>query len=219
MARPRPAVHVAAGAAGLARVALSAFARATPRPEVQQITTSSGTSSARRGVGHRRMGDQDPDCFRIRCRSRTVRRRVRHRGIRRPGPVVKSLAGAARRRRAQKAGEAAARPAVQAPTTIASPALRRGFDLPAAGAAYVPNEVILDIAATVPTQTLDRHRGAARNDASGDPGLPSHRPHAASLAHRRCYLGAGHGPQHRGRTPGRRARAQLHLSVGRAVAA
>ncbi len=42
-----------------------------------------------------------------------------------------------------------------APTTIASPALRRGFDLPAAGAAYVPNEVILDIAATVPTQTLD----------------------------------------------------------------
>jgi subtilase family protein len=34
-------------------------------------------------------------------------------------------------------------------------ALRRGFDLPEAGAPFVPNEIILDIPATVPTATLD----------------------------------------------------------------
>ena len=101
-----------------------------------------------------------------------------------------------------------------APTTTASPALRRGFDLPAAGAAYVPNEVILDIAATVPTQTLDAIAARHAMTRLETHDLPSHRPHAASLAHRRRQLGAGHDPQHRGRTPGGGRWPQLHLSVG-----
>jgi hypothetical protein len=44
-------------------------------------------------------------------------------------------------------------PGVGPGTTIA--ALRRGFDLPPAGAPYLPNEVMLDIPASVPTATLD----------------------------------------------------------------
>ena len=55
-----------------------------------------------------------------------------------------------------QAGTGGTAPGGRTGGTQTTQALRRGFDVPPFGAPIVPNEVILDIPSTVPTQTLDQ---------------------------------------------------------------